>query len=89
MIRVSTIDRVGNHEVVRVRPFVRIAGNLSLTVSDLSADIPPFNPQRLLAESARRRHRVADDAPAAEPDAEVAFVMRDLAPICRSSRSRC
>ena len=75
MIRVSTITRVGNHEVVRVRPFVRVAGNLSLTVSDLSANIPPFNPQRLLAESAtRRRPRPADDAPAAEPDAEVAFV---------------
>jgi len=76
VIRVSTMTRVGNHEVVRVRPFVRIAGNLSLTTSDLSANIPPFNPQRLLAESAPGA--TADDAPAAEPDAEVAFVMRDL-----------
>ena len=80
VIRVSTINRVGNHEVVRVRPFVRIAGNLSLTVSDLSANIPPFNPQRLLAESTSRG-ATSDDAPAAEPDAEVAFVMRDMAPI--------
>ena len=40
VIRVSTINRVGNHEVVRVRPFVRIAGNLSLTVSDLSGQHP-------------------------------------------------
>jgi murein DD-endopeptidase MepM/ murein hydrolase activator NlpD len=78
VIRVSTINRVGNHEVVRVRPFVRIAGNLSLTVSDLSANIPPFNPQRLLAESAPGT-TASDDAPAAEPDAEVAFVMRDMA----------
>ena len=68
--------------MVRVRPFVRIAGNLSLTVSDLSADIPPFNPQRLLAESAPGGGTAAaDDPPAAEPDAEVAFVMRDLAPM--------
>jgi murein DD-endopeptidase MepM/ murein hydrolase activator NlpD len=81
VIRVSTINRVGNHEVVRVRPFVRIAGNLSLTVSDLSANIPPFNPQRLLAESAPGGTTTSDDAPAAEPDAEVAFVMRDMAPI--------
>ena len=81
VIRVSTITRVGNHEVVRVRPFVRIAGNLSLTVSDLSANIPPFNPQRLLAESAPGGTTTSDDAPAAEPDAEVAFVMRDMAPI--------
>jgi len=81
VIRVSTINRVGNHEVVRVRPFVRIAGNLSLTVSDLSANIPTFNPQRLLAESAPGGTTTSDEAPAAEPDAEVAFVMRDMAPI--------
>ena len=82
LIRVSTMTRVGNHEVVRVRPFVRIAGNLSLTVSDISAGIPPFNPQRLLAESASGGGTAsADDPPAAEPDAEVAFVMRDLAPV--------
>jgi murein DD-endopeptidase MepM/ murein hydrolase activator NlpD len=82
VIRVSTMTRVGNHEVVRVRPFVRIAGNLSLTVSDVSAGIPPFNPQRLLAESAPGGGTAsADDPPAAEPDAEVAFVMRDLAPV--------
>ncbi len=82
VIRVSTMTRVGNHEVVRVRPFVRIAGNLSLTVSDLSANIPPFNPQRLLAESAPGGGAAAaDDAPTAEPDAEVAFVLRDLTPM--------
>ncbi len=81
LIRVSTITRVGNHEVVRVRPFVRLAGNLSLTVTDLSSNIPPYNPQRLLAEAAPGGTATPDDAPAAEPDAEVAFVMRDLAPM--------
>jgi murein DD-endopeptidase MepM/ murein hydrolase activator NlpD len=80
VIRVSTINRVGNHEVVRVRPFVRIAGNLSLTVSDLSANIPAFNPQRLLAD-AGPGNAAPNDAPAAEPEAEVAFVMREMAPI--------
>jgi murein DD-endopeptidase MepM/ murein hydrolase activator NlpD len=81
LIRVSTITRVGNHEVVRVRPFVRISGNLSLSVSDLSANIPAFNPQALLAENAPGGTATPDDAPAAEPDAEVAFTMRDLAPM--------
>jgi murein DD-endopeptidase MepM/ murein hydrolase activator NlpD len=81
VIRVSTVARVGTHEVVRVRPFLRIAGNLSLTVSDLSASIPPYNPQRLLAEAANGGD--VPDAPsaAAEPDAEVAFMMKDLAPL--------
>lgn len=79
MIRVSTMTRVGNHEVVRVRPLVRIAGNLSLTTSDVSAKIPPFNPQRLLAESGSDNDETP--AAAAEPEAEVAFVMRDLSPL--------
>jgi murein DD-endopeptidase MepM/ murein hydrolase activator NlpD len=79
VIRVSTTSRVGNHEVVRVRPFVRIAGNLSLTVSDLSSNIPAYNAQRLLAESAAGS--TADETPTAEPDAEVSFVMHDMPPM--------
>ncbi len=48
--------------MVRVRPFVRIAGNLSLTVSDLSAGIPPFNPQRMLAENTPGGTATPDEA---------------------------
>jgi murein DD-endopeptidase MepM/ murein hydrolase activator NlpD len=80
LIRVSTISRQGNHEVVRVRPFLRIAGNLSLAASSLTTDIPPFNPQRLLAESAPGG-ATSENPPTAQPDAEVAFVMHDLAPM--------
>jgi murein DD-endopeptidase MepM/ murein hydrolase activator NlpD len=79
VIRVSTISRVGNREIVRVRPLVRVGGNLSLAASDLSANIPAFNPQRMLADSGEAA--TAETTPAAEPDAEVAFVMRDLDPI--------
>jgi murein DD-endopeptidase MepM/ murein hydrolase activator NlpD len=78
VIRISTISRVGNHEVVRVRPFVRVGGNLSLTASSLIANIPPFNAQRLLAESAPGGNVKQAEA---EPDAEVSFVMRDLTAI--------
>ncbi len=76
-IRVSTVNRVGDREVVRVRPFMRVAANLSLATSELSANIPPFNPQRMLAESSVAGS--SDDAVGAEPDAEVSFVTRDLA----------
>ena len=79
VIRVSMTSRAGNREVVRVRPFVRVSSNLAMAVTELSAGIPPFNPQRMLADT---------DAPvpgataeAAEPDAEVSFVQRDLAAI--------
>jgi murein DD-endopeptidase MepM/ murein hydrolase activator NlpD len=78
-IRVSNTARVGNREVVRVRPLVRVAGNLSMAVSELSANIPPFNPQRMLAESAAPGLAAADDSPG--DDAEVSFVTRDLAAV--------
>jgi murein DD-endopeptidase MepM/ murein hydrolase activator NlpD len=85
LIRVSTISRQGNHEVVRVRPFLRVAGNLSLAAPSPASDIPPFNPQRLLAESAPGG-ATSEKAPAAQPDAEVTFVMRDLAPMLPTLR---
>jgi len=79
VIRVSTTTRgLGNREIVRVRPLVRIASNLTLSTSELSASIPPFNPQRLLADSGRTGSPAADDSPGSEPDGEVSFVTRDL-----------
>jgi murein DD-endopeptidase MepM/ murein hydrolase activator NlpD len=84
VIRVSTVTRVGSRDVMRVRPYIRISGNLSLTTSDLSAKIPPFNAQRMLADVGDAAPTSSDDAnnaDAAEPDAEVSFVTKDLAPI--------
>ena len=81
VIRISTTSRAGDREVVRVRPFVRVASNLSLTTSELSANVPKFNPARLLMDNGRGNAVAADDTPGAEPDAEVSFVTRDLASI--------
>jgi murein DD-endopeptidase MepM/ murein hydrolase activator NlpD len=80
VVRVSTVTRVGNRDVMRVRPFIRISGNLSMTTSDLSAKIPPFNAQRMLADTGSTAPASSDDADpnAAEPDAEVSFVTKDL-----------
>jgi murein DD-endopeptidase MepM/ murein hydrolase activator NlpD len=85
VVRVSTVTRVGNRDVMRVRPFIRISGNLSMTTSDLSAKIPPFNAQRMLSDVGAPAPAATDDpnaaADAAEPDAAVSFVTKDLAPI--------
>jgi murein DD-endopeptidase MepM/ murein hydrolase activator NlpD len=84
LVRVSTVTRVGNRDVMRVRPFIRISGNLSMTTSDLSAKIPPFNAQRMLTDVGAETSITADDqnaADAAEPDAEVSFVTKDLATV--------
>jgi murein DD-endopeptidase MepM/ murein hydrolase activator NlpD len=76
VLRVTTTSRVGDREVLRVRPYVRVVSNLSLTVSELSANIPAFNAQKMLGEVGTS---APSDETAAEPDAEVSFVTRDLA----------
>src|SRR6476646_11760459 len=70
VMRVSMVTRVGNRDVMRVRPFIRIAGNLSMATSDLSAKIPPFNAQRMLSDVGSPTPASADDlntADAVEP----------------------
>ena len=84
VVRVSTVTRVGNRDVMRVRPFVRISGNLSMTTSDLSSKIPPFNAQRMLTDVGTTTQAASDDPnnpEAVEPDAEVSFVTKDLATV--------
>nr|WP_249158558.1 M23 family metallopeptidase [Bradyrhizobium jicamae] len=83
VVRVSTVTRVGNRDVMRVRPFIRISGNLAMATSDLSAKIPPFNAQRMLTDVGSETQVAADpnNSDAAEPDAEVSFVTKDLATV--------
>ena len=75
VFRISQTTRAGDREVMRVRPFVRVASNLSLTVSELSASVPKFNPARLLMDNGRGNAVAADESPGAEPDAEVSFAV--------------
>jgi murein DD-endopeptidase MepM/ murein hydrolase activator NlpD len=70
--------RTGDREAIRMRPFVRIATNLSLTSGSYAADIPPFNPLRLFSEGQGDRFV---EPPAAAADADVSVVKRDLAAI--------
>ena len=82
ILRMPVTTRLRDRELVRTRPFVRVSGNLALSVSELSANIPPFNPQKLLTEGVAS----ADEAPAAEPDAEVSFVTCDFVPAAAKGR---
>ncbi len=77
-IRISTMVRVGDREVVRVRPFVRVSANLSLVASEFASSVPPFNAQKLLA-AAGADGIPGEDQAGAEPDAEVSYVTRELA----------
>jgi murein DD-endopeptidase MepM/ murein hydrolase activator NlpD len=66
-------------EVPRVKPLTRISSNLALSTSELTANIPRFNPQRALANADSDTVAAAERPDAAAPDAEVSFVTRDLA----------
>src|SRR4051794_29506265 len=69
-------QEAGDHEVVKVRPFVRLATSLAAAIGPEAGEIPRFDPVRLFAR--------ADDAerpsePAADPsDAEVTIARADL-----------
>ncbi|AMJ62095.1 M23 family metallopeptidase [Bosea sp. PAMC 26642] len=79
-VRAPMSQRIGDREVIRVRPFVRLASNLSLTTGVYATNIPPFNPLRLFAEGGQPSERYAE--PVIDvPDADVTIVKRDLADI--------
>ncbi|WP_291649755.1 M23 family metallopeptidase [Bosea sp. (in: a-proteobacteria)] len=76
--RAPMSQRVGDREVIKVRPYVRLASNLSLTTGVYATNIPPFNPLRLFAEGAPGSERYAE--PVTDlPDADVSITKRDLA----------
>uniref|UniRef100_A0A9E8CJT9 M23 family metallopeptidase n=1 Tax=Bosea sp. NBC_00436 TaxID=2969620 RepID=A0A9E8CJT9_9HYPH len=76
-LRAPMSQRTGDREVIRVRPFVRLASNLSLTTGVYATNIPPFNPLRLFAEGGQPEERYAEPAQDM-PDADVTIVKRDL-----------
>jgi murein DD-endopeptidase MepM/ murein hydrolase activator NlpD len=74
--RAPVTIRAGDREVIKVRPFVRIATGLSLTTGVYATDIPAFNPLRLFA--AENGERLPEAAPADVADADVSVVKKDL-----------
>ena len=69
--------RVADREVIKVRSFVRLATNLSLTSGAYATDIPAFNPQKLFAEDGPADEQIAEAVPETA-DADVSLVKSDL-----------
>ncbi len=86
VIRTTTMTKIGEREVPRVRPFIRVSSNLALSITELSANIPAFNPQRALGNMGDDQTIASEEHPDAAPDAEVSFVTRDLAAITPRAR---
>lgn len=77
--RTPTTQRVGDREIVRQKTFTRVATNLIVSPTAFASDVPAFNPLKLLAGGpADTAAAVLDQGRA---DADVSFVMQDLAPV--------
>ncbi len=81
-IRVSQTSRVGDREIIRVRPHTRVVANLVQTSSG-EFDIPEFNPLRMLAGDAPER---AEQDEVADGDGEVTILTRDIASVAAADR---
>lgn len=77
LIRAPFAQRAGEREVIKVRPFIRVAASLSLTSGVYAVDIPPFNPLRLFSEGGPNVDRAAEPLTDV-PDPDVSLVKRDL-----------
>jgi hypothetical protein len=77
VVRAPMSVRVGDKEAIKVRPFVRLATNLSLTTGVYATDIPPFNPIRMFAEGSDTPERYGETRPDVS-DADLSVVKRDL-----------
>ena len=77
--RAPTTVRAGDKEVVRTLAFTRVATPLALAETGLAEDVPPFNPLKLLASARDAAEAPPEDAGAAIDNAEVSFVVHDMA----------
>ncbi|GJD73503.1 M23 family metallopeptidase [Methylobacterium goesingense] len=69
--------RLGDREIIKVRPFVRISTALSMTTGVFVAEMPRFDPMKLNTDEPLERAQ--DPGLADAPGAEVSVVKRDLA----------
>lgn len=76
--RAATTIKIGDREVVRLKPFVRLATNLSATPLGFSGEVPQFNVMRLFnsAGTAMPAPAAQAEPEMAEADAEISFQKR-------------
>ncbi|WP_132256896.1 M23 family metallopeptidase [Methylobacterium segetis] len=78
-VRAPVTVRLGEREIIKVRPFVRISTALSMATGVFASDIPRFDPLRFVSDEPLERAPDANGADA--PGAEVTVVKRDLAEV--------
>ncbi|MCX5494282.1 M23 family metallopeptidase [Kaistia dalseonensis] len=69
VIQVSTVSRQGDRDLIKMKPFAKIATSLATSLTDLSDNVPKFDPMRLAGgDSDKDPPIVANAAPAPSGD---------------------
>jgi murein DD-endopeptidase MepM/ murein hydrolase activator NlpD len=76
--KAPTTIKIGDKEVVRMRPFTILSTALTLTPNSFADAVPPFDPLMVTSGAAEKADAPPDPGPA-QDDAEVSFSQRDLA----------
>lgn len=74
--RAPVTVRLGDREIIKVKPFVRISTALSMSTGVFASDIPRFDPMRFVSDDSVER--VAEAGAGDAPGAEVSVVKREL-----------
>ncbi|GEP10035.1 hypothetical protein MMMDOFMJ_0616 [Methylobacterium gnaphalii] len=75
--RTPVTVRLGDREIIKVKPFVRVSTTLSMQTGVFATDVPKFDPMKITSEEPQ--DRASDPGAAADgPGAEVSVIKRDL-----------
>lgn len=77
--RTPVTVRLGDREIIKVKPFVRVSSALSLSTGVFSTEIPRFDPMKFVSDEPAER--AADPGTGDAPGAEVSVVKRDLSEV--------
>jgi murein DD-endopeptidase MepM/ murein hydrolase activator NlpD len=83
VVRISTTTKIGDKDVIKVKPFARVMASLALTSGEHAAEVPPYNPISIFAGANPEPAVVGP--PAMEDDGEVTVVARGLADVAVAS----
>ncbi|MCE4223938.1 M23 family metallopeptidase [Methylobacterium sp. C25] len=76
--RTPVTVRLGDREIIKVKPFVRVSTALSMQTGVFATDIPKFDPMKITSEEPQDRASDPNASAAEGPGAEVSVIKRDL-----------